>query len=88
MWTKSLTYAQKQKLTTTLFYSVAVGAVAVVAIPNILPCPAVDRTRTAGRVYADEKDRALQHGLPDERRKIVVEACSEQVRNLKTTDQT
>lgn len=36
---RPLNYAQKQRLTTQLFYAVAAGAVFTVAAPTLFPCP-------------------------------------------------
>ncbi|KAJ9076452.1 hypothetical protein DSO57_1026023 [Entomophthora muscae] len=36
---RPLNYAQKQQLTTRLFYAVAAGAVFTVAAPTLFPCP-------------------------------------------------
>lgn len=53
MLLRSLTFAQKQKLTNTLFWTCAAGSVIVVALPSILPCPAI-KSQKAGLVYAED----------------------------------
>lgn len=50
---RSLTYAQKQKLTNALFWTCALGAVFTVALPSFLPCPVIKTTK-AGLVYAED----------------------------------
>lgn len=50
---RSLTYAQKQKLTNALFWTCAAGAIFTVALPSFLPCPVI-KTAKAGLVYAED----------------------------------
>ncbi|ORY06609.1 hypothetical protein K493DRAFT_310543 [Basidiobolus meristosporus CBS 931.73] len=48
---RTLSYAQRQRITSYLFFSVAVGSVFTVAAPTVLPCPASDRMH----MYAEEE---------------------------------
>ncbi|KAK9761553.1 hypothetical protein K7432_013469 [Basidiobolus ranarum] len=48
---RTLSYAQRQRITSYLFFSVAAGSVFTVAAPTILPCPASDRMQ----MYAEEE---------------------------------
>ncbi|KAK9766625.1 hypothetical protein K7432_004166 [Basidiobolus ranarum] len=48
---RTLSCAQRQRITSYLFFSVAVGSVFTVAAPTVLPCPASDRMH----MYAEEE---------------------------------
>jgi hypothetical protein len=70
MFGRTLTYAQKQKLTNSLFYTVAAGAIITVALPSLLPCPVKSTKNVAGMVYAE--DGPQQKGAKKDRRQIKI----------------
>ncbi|KAG0180075.1 hypothetical protein DFQ29_001257 [Apophysomyces sp. BC1021] len=52
---KPLNHLQRQRITSNLFFIVAVGAVATVAAPTLFPCPAFDHNDKAARLEAQRK---------------------------------
>jgi len=66
-----LTAAQKSKVTLTLFSTVALFAVFMVAAPPFLPCPAFDETQR--RAMLEERLKAAKLAESD-RKKVVVMA--------------
>lgn len=78
MISRSLTFAQKQKITNSLFWTVAIGAVFTVALPSLLPCPAMDKSRKAGTVYAEGDEREGSNTKEDNvRRKVIITSRQE-----------
>lgn len=73
MFRRPLTMNQKQRITNTLFWTVAAGAVATVALPSILPCPALDRNRQANSVYSDD-EQAVHCTQRDDRTVVITDA--------------
>ncbi|BFZ54927.1 hypothetical protein PYCC9005_001964 [Savitreella phatthalungensis] len=74
---RSLTYAQKQRLTNSLFWTVALSTVVVVALPSILPCPA-RQTRPAGFAFYTESKDGEQESTDAkvDKRKVIVKQSS------------
>lgn len=85
MFPRSLTHAQRQKLTNSLFWTCAVGAIFTVALPSILPCPAI-KSRQSGLVYADgqESDSQKRDGTAcRDTRTVLIEKRTEHTQNSK-----
>lgn len=70
MFSRNLTFAQKQKLTNTLFWTCAIGSILVVALPSLLPCPAI-KAKKGGLVYAED-GKSTQKAQHVDAREVVV----------------
>lgn len=71
MLPRSLTFAQKQRLTNSLFWTCAGAAVFVVALPSFLPCPAI-KSQKAGVVYADDDQSNVAPSKGKDTRQVLI----------------